>query len=48
MEPALRLQRVTKSFGTTRAVDELDLVVPRGATYGFIGVYSSGVFGVRG
>ena len=42
MEPALRLQRLTKSFGTTRAVDELDLVVPRGATYGFIGPSGAG------
>ena len=42
MEPALRLQRITKSFGTTRAVDELDLVVPRGATYGFIGPSGAG------
>jgi ABC-2 type transport system ATP-binding protein len=42
MEPALRLQRVTKTFGATRAVDELDLVVPRGATYGFIGPSGAG------
>ena len=42
MEPALRLERITKSFGTTRAVDELDLVVPRGATYGFIGPSGAG------
>jgi ABC-2 type transport system ATP-binding protein len=42
MEPALRLRRLTKSFGTTRAVDELDLVVPRGATYGFIGPSGAG------
>ena len=42
MEPALRLQRLTKTFGATRAVDELDLVVPRGATYGFIGPSGAG------
>jgi ABC-2 type transport system ATP-binding protein len=42
MEPALRLQRLTKSFGRTRAVDELDLVVPQGATYGFIGPSGAG------
>jgi ABC-2 type transport system ATP-binding protein len=42
MEPALRLQRLTKTFGTTRAVDALDLVVPRGATYGFIGPSGAG------
>jgi ABC-2 type transport system ATP-binding protein len=42
MEPALRLQRLIKTFGATRAVDELDLVVPRGATYGFIGPSGAG------
>jgi ABC-2 type transport system ATP-binding protein len=42
MEPALRLQRLTKTFGETRAVDEMDLVVPRGATYGFIGPSGAG------
>jgi ABC-2 type transport system ATP-binding protein len=42
MEPALRLERLTKRFGSTRAVDELDLVVPRGATYGFIGPSGAG------
>ena len=36
MEPALRLRGVTKTFGATRAVDRLDLDVPRGATYGFM------------
>jgi ABC-2 type transport system ATP-binding protein len=42
MEPALRLQRLTKTFGDTRAVDEMDLVVPRGAIYGFIGPSGAG------
>ena len=42
MEPALRLQRITKTFGDKRAVDEMDLVVPRGATYGFIGPSGAG------
>ena len=42
MEPALRLQRLTKTFGDKRAVDEMDLVVPRGATYGFIGPSGAG------
>jgi ABC-2 type transport system ATP-binding protein len=42
MDPALRLQRLTKTFGTARAVDELDLVVPRGMTYGFIGPSGAG------
>ena len=42
MDPALRLHRLTKTFGTTRAVNELDLVVPRGSTYGFIGPSGAG------
>jgi ABC-2 type transport system ATP-binding protein len=42
MEPALRLRGLTKSFGVTRAVDALDLVVPRGATYGVIGPSGAG------
>ena len=42
MEPALRLRGVTKTFGATRAVDHLDLDVPRGATYGFIGPSGAG------
>jgi ABC-2 type transport system ATP-binding protein len=42
MEPAVRLQRLIKTFGDTRAVDELDLVVPRCATYGFIGPSGAG------
>ena len=42
MEPALRLERLVKTFGATRAVDELDLVVPRGRTYGFIGPSGAG------
>jgi ABC-2 type transport system ATP-binding protein len=40
--PALHLQGLTKVFGTTRAVDGLDLVVPRGAMYGFIGPSGAG------
>jgi ABC-2 type transport system ATP-binding protein len=42
MEPALRLERLTKTFGATRAVDGLDLVVPRGTTCGFIGPSGAG------
>jgi ABC-2 type transport system ATP-binding protein len=41
-EPALHLRRVTKTFGPTRAVDQLDLVVPRGTTYGVIGPSGAG------
>ena len=42
MEAALEVAGVTKTFGATRAVDELDLVVPRGATYGIIGPSGAG------
>jgi ABC-2 type transport system ATP-binding protein len=41
-EPALQLTRLTKTFGTTRAVDSLDLTVRRGAVYGFIGPSGAG------
>ena len=37
-----RCAGVTKTFGSTVAVDNLDLVVPRGALYGFIGPNGAG------
>jgi ABC-2 type transport system ATP-binding protein len=40
--PAVEIERVTKTYGTTTAVDDLSLVVPRGAAYGFIGPNGSG------
>src|SRR5687767_14565486 len=42
MDYALEVRGVTKTFGETRAVDDLDLVVPRGATYGVIGPSGAG------
>lgn len=42
METALELKAVTKTFGRTRAVDQMDLVVPRGGMYGFIGPSGAG------
>jgi ABC-2 type transport system ATP-binding protein len=42
MSAAVLLSGVTKTFGSTRAVDHLDLVVPRGAVYGFIGPNGAG------
>jgi len=39
---AIELRGVTKTFGHTVAVDDLDLEVPRGAVYGFIGPNGSG------
>ena len=42
MEPALQLRALSKTFGQTHAVREMDLVVPRGAMYGFIGPNGAG------
>ena len=42
MDVAIRLDNVTKRFGRQVAVDRLDLEVPRGAIYGFIGPNGSG------
>ncbi len=41
-EPTIRLRRVNKTFGTTRAVRELDLDVPRGSLCGFLGPNGAG------
>jgi ABC-2 type transport system ATP-binding protein len=42
MEPAISLTRLRKTFGTTVAVEAMDLVVPRGALYGVIGPNGAG------
>jgi ABC-2 type transport system ATP-binding protein len=42
MPNAIELAGVTKSFGAQRAVDNLDLVIPQEAVYGFIGPNGSG------
>jgi ABC-2 type transport system ATP-binding protein len=42
MSHAVELAGVTKRFGTHVAVDNLDLVVPTGTVYGFIGPNGSG------
>src|SRR3989442_12335848 len=39
---AIEIRGVTKSFGETRAVDDLTLTVPAASTYGFIGPNGSG------
>jgi ABC-2 type transport system ATP-binding protein len=39
---AIEIRGVTKSFGDTRAVDDLSLTVPAASTYGFIGPNGSG------
>ncbi|MCW2498549.1 MAG: transporter ATP-binding protein, partial [Frankiales bacterium] len=40
--PALRTTGLTRRFGKQVAVDDVDLVVPRGAVYGFLGPNGSG------
>jgi ABC-2 type transport system ATP-binding protein len=40
--PAISLSGVTKTFGSTVAVDDLELSVPMGALYGFIGPNGAG------
>jgi ABC-2 type transport system ATP-binding protein len=42
MDVALEIQGVTKTFNNTRAIDDLNLVIPRGATYGLIGPSGAG------
>ena len=42
MDTALELKGLTKVFGKVRAVDEIDLNVPRGAMYGIIGPSGAG------
>ncbi len=42
METAVRMTGVTKTFGKMTAVENLDLVVPRGGLYGFIGPNGAG------
>jgi ABC-2 type transport system ATP-binding protein len=39
---AIQISGVTKTFGETKAVDDLTLTVPEGAVYGFIGPNGSG------
>ncbi|HKE00238.1 MAG TPA: ATP-binding cassette domain-containing protein [Planctomycetota bacterium] len=41
-DPALVLERVTKRFGDKVAVDSMDLVVPPGTVYGFLGQNGAG------
>jgi ABC-2 type transport system ATP-binding protein len=42
MDAAILLRGVTKTFGATTAVHDLDLAVPRGGLYGFIGPNGAG------
>src|SRR5262245_32758573 len=40
--PALELRKIRKTFGSTVAVEGMDLVVPQGALYGVIGPNGAG------
>ena len=40
--PAVRAERLTKHFGGTRAVEDLDLEVPAGEVFGFLGPNGAG------
>ncbi len=42
MEAALELKSLNKSFGAVRAIENLDLVIPHGTTYGLIGPSGAG------
>jgi ABC-2 type transport system ATP-binding protein len=42
MQPALELKNLRKTFGSTVAVESMNLVVPRGALYGVIGPNGAG------
>ncbi len=41
-DASIQLRRVSKSFGSTRAVRDLDLAVPRGSLCGFLGPNGAG------
>jgi ABC-2 type transport system ATP-binding protein len=41
-EPVIRTESLTRNFKTVRAVDALNLTVPRGAVFGFLGPNGSG------
>ena len=42
MNAVLKAERVVKTFGSTRAVDDLDLEIATGSTCGFIGPSGAG------
>lgn len=41
-EPAIRTDKLTKTYSKLKAVDELDMNVPRGSVYGFLGRNGAG------
>jgi ABC-type multidrug transport system ATPase subunit len=42
MEPAIKITGLTKRFGQITAVDHLDLEVPAGSIFGFLGANGAG------
>ena len=42
MPPAFELIGLSKTFGTTVAADRVDLAVPQGSFYGFVGPNGAG------
>ena len=40
--PAIKIERLVKTFGTTRALDGLDLEVAEGEVHGFLGPNGAG------
>ncbi len=42
VEPAIETHRLTRTFGPVRAVDSIDLAVPAGRVFGFLGPNGSG------
>jgi len=42
MEPVIQVDRLSRTFGTTRALDEISLEVPRGAVLGLVGRNGAG------
>lgn len=42
MSPVIEVRQLSKSFGSVRALDELDLVVEPGEVHGFLGPNGAG------
>jgi ABC-2 type transport system ATP-binding protein len=42
LEPAIETHGLTKRFGTRTAIDDVDLLVPRGSAFGFLGPNGAG------
>jgi ABC-2 type transport system ATP-binding protein len=47
MTDAIAIAGLVKTFGPTRALDGLDLVVEAGEVHGFLGPNGAGLYGLR-